>query len=345
MDKQTKTATPPPPDPARLKTFDEVLGHERLCAYLKRAWGEERLPQVLLLTGPPGVGKMTLAFALMREVVTRGEEPATSRYGMKLGKGIHPDVIELRPQRSIIKVDDVRAMEEKAYYAPLESPRKFVLIEPADALNSSSANALLKLLEEPPKSLIFILIAAEASRLLPTIRSRATTLPLEPVVRDHVEEWLKGQKALTGEQAKLIATLSEGRPGYALRLAEAGLLKQREMLLNALQLLIVEGFASVFGVAETMLKLNNDPIETLTAMMLLLRDAMVLKTGGSAILNQDLTEGINTFAQGANAEGLLLAAESCEKAMHEMPYYYLPGPRQHAFELLAIELGRQLKRR
>jgi hypothetical protein len=104
------------------------------------------------------------------------------------------------------------------------------------------------------------------------------------------------------------------------------------------------GFAAVFGVADQLGAGGGDLVQILNAVLLLLRDALVLKTGGARILNIDLETPLAAFARDRSAEGLLEAARRVERAVHEAPYYYHPQARAQFVECLLYEIGLLLRR-
>lgn len=164
------------------------------------------LPQGLILIGPSGVGKRRSAKALFQLLNCSSqnalpESGATSLFGesdvkqvdsplapcgecascRKIAQGRHSDFIELSPKGESIPVDDLREMKKSLFFPPLEAKQRFVLIDEAHKLNTSSANTLLKTLEEPPAHTRFFLITHERALLLPTIISRCQFVNFAPL--------------------------------------------------------------------------------------------------------------------------------------------------------------------
>lgn len=156
-----------------------------------------RLSHAWLLTGPEGAGKQALARALAQAMVCTGGEPpcGVCPHCRKVEQGIHPDVTVLTQaegKRDIL-VDQVRSLRADAYVRPNEAARKVYLIDPAEALNDSAQNTLLKVLEEGPAYASFLLLAQAAGQLLPTVRSRCEQLSVPPLS----EEVPPSQEAVT----------------------------------------------------------------------------------------------------------------------------------------------------
>jgi len=330
-------------DPDRQSTLDGILGHEAIRGYLREAIANGSLPQAILFTGPSGVGKKTLAWALAKEIVTNsGEHPSGSG---KISRGTHPDVRLLGNVGRIsgqISVDEIRDLIEWAPVYPLEAPNKIAIITPADKLNLSAANALLKLLEEPPSHFILILITSDLSALLPTIRSRCTVLPLEGVPISELLPWLIGRAHADPEKLQLAADLAEGRPGFALSLLEGKGLENRKAILKELLTLKAHGFASVFGVAERLT--TADLPQTLKTLLLLLRDALSLSLGVETILNRDLLSDLRPLVEGSSPRGILEAATLVESGVRESSELYNAQSKSHFMEVLIIGIGRELRK-
>lgn len=333
------------PDPRRQLTLNQILGHDVIRAYLMRCIAQDQLPQSILFSGPAGVGKRTLAWALVREIIAEGGDPASHRGSLKAARGTHPDICfcEAKSAAGQIVIDDIRDLDEWTSRYPVESQYKFGVIAPADKMNPNSANALLKLLEEPPKHLVLILITADPSLLLPTIRSRCTPLPLEAVPLAELVPWLIGKSGVGRERVELAAELAEGRPGYALSLLQSGGLEQRGKIIGELRTLKEHGFATVFGVAERLGSMG-DPGRTLKTMVLLLRDALSVSLGMDRILNRDLAEDLRALGEGLSPGAVLEAAALAETAAGEAADYYAAAARAHFLEVLVTRMGRELRR-
>lgn len=135
----------------------------------KRQW-----PQAVLLSGPRHANLLLLANQLVHHYLCREQRACGVCRTCRLLKECHPDVLYIKPEETAksIKIETIRDLQQQIYLAPQYGDARFVLIEAADKMNDSAANALLKILEEPPSHSYFILLAEQISRLLPTILSR-----------------------------------------------------------------------------------------------------------------------------------------------------------------------------
>jgi DNA polymerase-3 subunit delta' len=202
----------------------------------------------LLLTGPRGIGKATLAFRLARFVLARStDELSAGLFGDAGGEGLwippemgvfrrvvsggHADLLTVeraydprrRRLRSEIVVDDVREIANFLRLTPAEGGWRVVVVDGADEMNRNAANALLKILEEPPSRALLLLVAHSPGRLLPTIRSRCRPMALSPLAPALVRQLLACYRPDMDEpQCEAITALASGSIGRALELAGAG---------------------------------------------------------------------------------------------------------------------------
>lgn len=162
--------------------LDNLPGNEALKASLRTAL-ERRFPQAVLLSGSDGSGKTVVAQALAAALLCTGTSPhpcGICSSCHKLAHNTHPDCIVIDEGDSEIKVETARRIRNEASILPNEGDRKVFILHHADRMNTSAQNALLKILEEPPNYVFFILISAQPGVLLQTIRSRCVKYQLEP---------------------------------------------------------------------------------------------------------------------------------------------------------------------
>ena len=227
--------------------FSEIIGQDRAVGALRSALSRGALHHAYLFGGPAGVGKASVA-RLLAQAANCLERPddacGTCAACRKIARGAHPDVVVLEPERVMaragrweprggrtpsadIVVDQVRDLvDHRLAMKRFEGRRRFVLIDPADAMNPQAQNALLKTLEEPPDDTTLVLASASPDALLPTIRSRCArigfaTLPVEAVAEGLVA------RGVAPEEARLAAAMSGGSLGRALGL-DTDALRARE---------------------------------------------------------------------------------------------------------------------
>lgn len=204
--------------------FDGLLGNDRLKENLRKSIGSGRISHFYLICGPEGAGKHTLARLLAAAVLCKSADKpclccAACR---KVMADTHPDVITVNePEKKTLSVDGVRRMRADVYIQPNEGDRKIYLLP--QELRVEGQNALLKILEEPPAYGVFILLADNPEKLLPTVRSRCTELKLLPLPENVLRSRLQEAFPQAGdEQLRSAMVRSGGWLGQALTLLEEG---------------------------------------------------------------------------------------------------------------------------
>ncbi|MFI5182859.1 MAG: ATP-binding protein [Vicinamibacteria bacterium] len=325
--------------------FDDVLGHERIREPLGRALRNGRLPPALLLSGPEGIGKKTLALAVARAMLcdrglgevcgecTHCRRLARSLAALpawradaadktdepdRLNHRLHPDVVLVEAWRTAtrteIKVAQVRDLVGEVAARPFEGRARVFILDDAHAMNDQAANALLKSLEEPPASSHLILVTPSPQALLPTIRSRCQTLRMGPLPTAVVEKYLRERAGLDATEARLRAGLAEGSIGAAASF-ESG--EYRELRDEMLALLESSGEGGTIERLESADRLaeRDDPIQALTVLRALLRDVVVLRHGGAAgsLLNADVAGRLEPLSVGVVGERAHALAETAAR--------------------------------
>lgn len=231
-----------------------IIGQVRAVGQFAEAWSSRRLHHAWLLAGPKGVGKASFAAQAARRVLAEAAGPSFDLPAIDtpeshptlnlLDAGSHPDFrwLERLPKEKgeglarDITIDQVRALGQFLSLAPALSDWRVVGIDAMDDMAGPGANALLKILEEPPPNTLFFLVAHAPGRLLPTIRSRCRRLDFKPLADDAMVAVLDAEASeLKGTERDRIIALSGGSAGRALALAELDLAKLEDQAIAILR--------------------------------------------------------------------------------------------------------------
>ena len=201
-----------------------------------------RLPHALLISGPRGVGKRSLADALVARTLCAapGETACGVCHGCSmLASGYHPDLLRVEPEegKRQIRIDVIREVNAFVAQTPQQGGYRVILIAPAEAMNQAAANALLKSLEEPGQRTLFVLLADIPSRLLPTIRSRCQHWSLAVPAESACLPWL-AERLGDEQEASFWLGLAGGLPLAALAQAEPASRALRQQLLETFDALV-----------------------------------------------------------------------------------------------------------
>lgn len=223
------------------------FGHNDACGFMLAA--AKGGHHALILDGERGIGKATAAFHLANIVLSDDQDIATdtlptpnteSATYRQIAQNVHPNLLYLsRPQKddgkgfkTVITVDEVRRLQRFLGMSASGGTRRVIIIDCLADMNRNAANAVLKLLEEPPSNTLFLLISHGMGGLLPTIRSRCQIVRFSPLEIQDVEVILKNVAAsmINSEEASRLAALSGGSVRHALMMARSGGLELRDTL-------------------------------------------------------------------------------------------------------------------
>lgn len=307
--------------------LDQLSGNERVKKLLKRIIETRRVPGAMLFTGEDGIGKKLFALEIAKALNCRsprgaegcGRCPSCARIG-KFNypqssdsddwKGIiwtdHPDVGMVVAPKRVLLVEQMRLIEREANYRPYEGNARVFLVEDADKLNDSSANALLKVLEEPPHTSHIVLLTSRPAMLLPTIRSRCQMIRFSPLTAEEIENHLAKNKVADASEARIRARVARGSLGRAVDDGFDSYLEQRAAMLQVLKALAVSDdriqllrSAEEFNDAR-----HKDEYESrLDVLETLIRDAWMLSLHApdQSIVNEDLLPQLKKIVAGLDS--------------------------------------------
>ncbi len=255
-----------------------VWGQDAAVDVLRRAAADPAsMTHAWLVTGPPGSGRSTLAYAFAAALIAGG--PGDDTTMRQVLAGTHPDLTALRTEKVIITIAEARALVERAYFAPSVGRHRVIVIEDADRMTERTSNVLLKALEEPPERTVWVLCAPSEADLLPTIRSRVRSLRLQEPGIDDVARLIHERSGVDLALAERSARHAQRHIGMAQRLAtDAGARERRDATLRAV--LSIRGVGDVVDAAAQIVQAATEDAKALTAERDEAERASLLRTVG-----------------------------------------------------------------
>ena len=319
--------------------FRDVIGHTRLIDLLARSVAGGSLPPSLVLAGPSGIGKRLAALSVAQSLNCLEPRLTTDDRGRqsidacgvcaactRIVRGVHPDVMLVEPgDNGSIKIDQVREIVDRAGYRPFEGRRRAVIIDDADALVAAAQNALLKTLEEPPPSSVFMLVTSRPDMLLPTVRSRCPQLRFRPLTASDIATALIARGHSQAE-ARAVAATADGSLGRALEASAGELVDARDIAQRVLaQASAARDAGRRLDSAKELLAktgaggaTDREQLAThLRAMSSLLRDVEILASGADvrALANPDVQPALERLADAYQGERGMHAFTAVDQAL------------------------------
>ncbi len=312
--------------------FQEILGQEDAVLVLSRSLENDRLAHAYVFSGPEGVGKaltaLALAGALLCPMGPMGPMGPERPRAANLGCGVcptcrrvvsrsHPDLIilEVLPDKKEISIDQVRDAQSAVSLRAYEGRKKVLIVNAADRLNSSAANAFLKTLEEPPEDTIIVLVTSQPHLLLPTIRSRCQEVRFRSLSDEIVARFLVERKGLDRARAAMLAAVSAGSLGKALAGEPGEAAARRDSAIDVLARVAAEPLEERAALAESLAKGEGEADALLEWTDLVVRDLLMASAGrADRLVNVDRAEDLERIAERIPTSALLGLAEEIGRA-------------------------------
>ena len=327
--------------------FDQIRGQESAVTILRNALRSGRLAHAYLFIGPEGVGKrltaLTLAKALnCQSPPAEGESCERCSSCLKVNSSNHADVILVEPAGEVLKIDQVRELQRRLRYRPLEGGKRVCILDSADRLNDAASNALLKTLEEPPAETHLFLITSRPHQLLPTILSRCQWVKFRPLSMEHIVQILQRSHSWPEERAHFVASLAGGSAGKALALSNRVDFQKRLDWLRTFSDVSSKTTEEILAICEGVAKEEEEVNDLLELWKLWVRDLVVFKVQGEGpegsglrLINHDLRLEVAEEAQKYSfdrLDSLFALISDVQKSIAQK------ANRQLALETLMLEM-------
>ncbi len=301
--------------------FNDFVGQEQLVIFLKKRLQEEKLHQALLFVGPAGSGKKTLALFLGAALncADRKEPPCGQCLSCRKTTTLtQPDLRIISREGSNIRIEQIRRLKEETVSRPYEGRKRVWIIDGAEDMSVPAANSFLKLLEEPPEYVNFILLTSRAQALLPTIKSRCQIFTFKAVAEEKLAEFLVERENCSLNKARTFASLAGGVVGQAVAMVtDENFQALRSQVASFFSRLQENEKGETFPLAEELSKEKNLKL-FLSLWLLFLRDVLIYRQLGrqKVLYNIDFLASLEQV--NSSETGLLKAIEIVLMAQKKM---------------------------
>ncbi len=274
--------------------MNNIIGHKKQKQILRNF---KEVPHALVFEGEDMIGKKTMAIAFAKLILCDYNACNTCKTCIDISKNISPDLLFILPENNNIEINKIRELKTFLSFKSFSNKKKIAIIDDAHLMNNASQNSILKLLEEPPKDSILILITNFKDRLLKTIRSRVQEISFNKVLRKEIEDYLE-EKGLSKEEVQEISFFSGGKPGKALEFFNDPLKKEFfKKTITYLNQIKTQELQKRFAYVETIYKDKEIASEILDIFERFFRREMLLKLYSKHGINDSLLQTKNIISK------------------------------------------------
>ena len=311
--------------------FETIIGQRLPVRILQTLLRSDALPHALLFTGVGGVGKrsaariIAMALNCRERRLTMGEPCGKCPPCRQIQSDKHPDILLIEPQANLLRIDRIRALLAALAMKPFSARHRVVIIAEAQCMNPEAANALLKVLEEPPSHTLLILTASQKADLLPTIVSRCRHIRFNPLSPGDLTTLLKQTPDVDAGYAPTAAMLSGGSLTRARQLAQPLWRQHRNWVIRAAGLdrpaprkAASASLALALAFAGQLARKKETVQDLLDILKTWVRDLSILPYHPDLVINGDRKKTLDEVRAGMNENQLLAMWQAVEKAQKDI---------------------------
>ena len=289
--------------------FNDIVGHKTPIRILRSMIQTGKIPHAFIFFGVAGIGKRTTAVSFVKAVNCMELDDdfcGTCVSCQKVERGVHPDFFCVEPEKKVIKIEQIRTVQQDVSIRAIEGKKKVVIIDQAEKLNPHAANCLLKTLEEPPENTVIILIAQSTAEILATVLSRCQRIGFSPLNDEEMMFCLSAQ-GVDEERATLVTHIAQGSISRALFLLDSDFTAKRRQIAEMLSQGSCLHLDSMFDLSKELSVRGEEFPLILEFLKAWYRDVLLLKEGVSpdTLYNCDIVSFMESCAMNETREGII----------------------------------------
>lgn len=308
--------------------FDNIIGQKLPIGLLQTFLSNGTLPHALIFSGIEGIGKRTVARYTAMALNCHTDTSRANPCGQcdpcrKVLSDSHPDVLMIEPQGQYLRIDQIRRLLRTLAMKPYIALHRVVIIQNAQSMNKEAANALLKVLEEPPAATTLILTASGKFDLLPTIVSRCRDIRFDPLSTKGIISLLSETDGIDTLFIKTAAALANGSLTRAKELATASWRRKRNWLIESAGLKMQadnrqRSIVSALSFAAQLAQRKDQVAELLELLITWIRDLSIWPYHPASVINGDCRDVLARVRDGMDDRRLLTIWQAVEKAQKDI---------------------------